>query len=251
MVFFDLLRLEMCLAVQFDDQAILDQAVNFTHAGDIHMHLNLKAGPCEVCVGQHFQKRVRPWQNQIHYGPQPSVPIARQFAPKKVRAQKCLADSSLHHDQGFELRPAPQCMEQYIGNSSHRQIGMIRMDALAVVNYAAPGQPPAAAEMQVRHIMQGPEPVEAGRRDARQLPVGTERSHNVRIGALGHVHTAVQSGDPAGSDCLGQGSTAKASDVQGFGSRNPMSAAEKIDDVHMAMVRSAEGASRAQSGLCG
>jgi hypothetical protein len=49
-------------------------------------------------------------------------------------------------------------MEQYIGNSCHRQIWMIRMDALAVVNYVAAGQPRAAAEMQVRHIMKGPEP---------------------------------------------------------------------------------------------
>ncbi|GGJ11854.1 hypothetical protein GCM10010052_06720 [Paenarthrobacter histidinolovorans] len=54
LVLLDLLRLQVSAAVEFYNQAFIDQAVHLSHTGHIHVHTDSEACPREMCVGQHL-----------------------------------------------------------------------------------------------------------------------------------------------------------------------------------------------------
>lgn len=99
LVLLDLFSLKVSPAVEFYDQAFIDQTVHFSHAWYVHMHTDSETCPGEVCMGQHLQEGVGTRENQTQDPADLAIPVAGKLGSQEIRRQECLANCALHHDQ--------------------------------------------------------------------------------------------------------------------------------------------------------
>jgi hypothetical protein len=111
----------MRFTIRLNNEAVLDQKVHLPHARNLHVPPHLQPGPAEPGVGENFQQRVGPGNNQIQHRPGAGIPVASEFAPEERQADVATAHSTLDHDEGFQFRQAVQCMDQDVGQSDDRK----------------------------------------------------------------------------------------------------------------------------------
>lgn len=69
----------MSAAVQFHNQTPVDEAIDFSNAWNIDVHLYGYPSSHEVCMRQDFQQRIRTGDYQVEYRSGPAVPLSGQF----------------------------------------------------------------------------------------------------------------------------------------------------------------------------
>ncbi|MFF1832044.1 hypothetical protein [Paenarthrobacter sp. NPDC058040] len=105
-------------------------------------------------------------------------------------------------------------MQQNVRDSGHRQVRVVGVQALAVVNYSPPCLTRSAAEVELLSTVQGPQLIEAGSGNTGQLSVGPERGHDIGISVPSDIDTSMQSADSTLFDCFGQAPPGKSSGIE-------------------------------------
>ncbi|BCW46573.1 hypothetical protein StoSoilB5_37570 [Arthrobacter sp. StoSoilB5] len=77
LVFPYLLAFQVGSAVEFNNQAFIDQAIHLPYARQFHVHPHPESGADKMGMGEYLQERICPGEHQVKDCPEFPVPVPR------------------------------------------------------------------------------------------------------------------------------------------------------------------------------